>query len=172
MFQLDNLQLGTLYSTYGIVALISYLYGGTLADRFQPRILMGTALVMTSTGGFFMSTFPTFYLLQILYGFWGFSTTFLFWAAMIKATRNWGGEQSQGKAFGFLEGGRGIIAATIGAIGILIFAQLIPIDINLASFDQKKEAFRWVILFTSFMVTLVGILSCLLYTSPSPRDRG
>ena len=50
-----------------------------------------------------------------MYGFWGFSTTFLFWAAMIKATRNWGGEQSQGKAFGFLEGGRGIIAATIGA---------------------------------------------------------
>ena len=114
VFQLDNLQLGTLYSTYGVVALISYLYGGTLADRFQPRILMGAALVMTSIGGFLMSTFPSFYSLQILYGFWGFSTTFLFWAAMIKATRNWGGEQSQGKAFGFLEGGRGIIAATIG----------------------------------------------------------
>ena len=75
---------------------------------------MGAALVMTSIGGFLMSTFPSFYSLQILYGFWGFSTTFLFWAAMIKATRNWGGEQSQGKAFGFLEGGRGIIAATIG----------------------------------------------------------
>ena len=111
VFQLDNLQLGTLYSTYGVVALISYLYGGTLADRFQPRILMGTALVMTSIGGFLMSTFPSFYSLQILYGFWGFSTTFLFWAAMIKATRNWGGEQSQGKAFGFLEGGRGIIVS-------------------------------------------------------------
>ena len=54
VFQLDNLQLGTLYSTYGVVALISYLYGGTLADRFQPRILMGAALVMTSIGGFLM----------------------------------------------------------------------------------------------------------------------
>ncbi|PWH11163.1 MFS transporter [Bacteroidetes bacterium SCGC AAA795-G10] len=171
VFQLDNLQLGTLYSTYGVVALISYLYGGTLADRFQPKILMGTALVMTSIGGFLMSTFPSFYLLQILYGFWGFSTTFLFWAAMIKATRNWGGEQSQGKAFGFLEGGRGIIAATIGAIGILIFAKLIPVDINLASFSQKKEAFRWVILFTSLMVMLVGVLSFIFMSEMENKEK-
>ena len=149
VFELDNFQLGTLYTTYGIVALISYLYGGTLADKYQARKLMGSALILTALGGFFMATFPSFLGLQILYGYWGFSTTFLFWAAMIKATRNWGGEESQGRAFGFLEGGRGIVAASIGAFGILVFANLISESVVDTSLDQKKEAFRWVILSTS-----------------------
>ncbi|MGC6422981.1 MAG: MFS transporter [Flavobacteriaceae bacterium] len=170
VFQLDNFQLGTLYSTYGIVALISYLYGGTLADKYQPRKLMGTALLMTAMGGFFMATFPTFLSLQILYGFWGFSTTFLFWAAMIKATRNWGGENSQGKAFGFLEGGRGIVAASIGAIGIVIFANLITEEVIDTSYQQKKEAFQWVIWVTSIFVTLVGILVYLFLNEVENRE--
>ena len=52
-----------------------------------------------SLGGFYLSFFPSFDLLQFLYAFWGFSTTFLFWSAMIKATRNWGGDNKQGRAF-------------------------------------------------------------------------
>lgn len=162
VFQLNNLQLGTLYTTYGIIALTSYLMGGTLADKYPPRILMSGALLMTALGGVFLATFPSFSALQILYGFWGFSTTFFFWAAMIKATRNWGGENKQGKAFGFLEGGRGIVAATVGAIGITIFAGLIPEEIFQASFSQKRTAFRWVILCTSIFVSLVALLVFLL----------
>ena len=158
VFQLDNFQLGTLFSTYGFVALISYLLGGTLADKFQPKILMGSSLIMTSLGGFYLSFFPSFDKLQLLYGFWGFSTTFLFWAAMIKATRNWGGDYKQGKAFGFLEGGRGLVAASIGAIGIFIFSIFIPTDIINISFVEKKSAFRWVIISTSVIVFFVGLL--------------
>ena len=162
VFQLDNFQLGTLFSTYGFVALISYLFGGTLADKFQPKILMGSSLIMTSLGGFYSSFFPSFDKLQFLYGFWGFSTTFLFWAAMIKATRNWGGDYKQGKAFGFLEGGRGLVAASIGAIGIFIFSIFIPTDIINTSFVEKKTAFRWVIISTSVIVFLVGLLVLVL----------
>ena len=102
VFQIDNFQLGTLYSTYGIVALISYLFGGTLADKFQPKVLMGSSLIMTSLGGFYLSFFPSFDLLQ-LYAFWGFSTTFLFWSAMIKATRNWGEITNKEKHLDFLK---------------------------------------------------------------------
>ena len=158
VFQLDNLQLGTLYSTYGIIALVSYLLGGTLADKYEPRKLMGTALCLTALGGLVLAQFPNFNQLQWLYGYWGFSTTFLFWSAMIKATRNWGGKSSQGKAFGFLEGGRGTVAASIGALGIFIFALLIPEDVISTSFTQKREAFRTVILYTSAMIMLVGVM--------------
>ncbi|MGC6480482.1 MAG: MFS transporter [Flavobacteriaceae bacterium] len=158
VFEVNNFQLGTLYTTYGVVALMSYLFGGTLADRYPPRKLMGVALIMTAMGGFFMASFPGFIALQILYGYWGFSTTFLFWAAMIKATRNWGGEENQGRAFGLLEGGRGIVAATIGALGILVFANLIQGQVTESSLLQIKEAFRWVILFTSIVVSLTGVI--------------
>ena len=158
VFQLDNLQLGTLYSTYGIIALVSYLLGGTLADKYDPRKLMGTALCLTALGGLVLAQFPNFNQLQWLYGYWGFSTTFLFWSAMIKATRNWGGTSHQGKAFGFLEGGRGTVAASIGALGIFIFALLIPEDVVSTSFIEKREAFRTLILYTSAMIMLVGVL--------------
>ena len=104
VFELNNFQLGSLYTTYGIIAFLSYLYGGTLADKFAPRKLMTAALLLTSAGGLVMASFPSLFTLQILFGYWGFSTIFLFWAAMIKATRNWGGLEQQDKAFGFLEG--------------------------------------------------------------------
>jgi len=44
VFGLDNLQLGLCFSVYGIVALLSYLIGGPLADKFAPRKLIAVAL--------------------------------------------------------------------------------------------------------------------------------
>ena len=120
VFQLNNTQLGSCYSVYGFVALASYLFGGTLADRIAPGKLMATALLLTAVGGFFMTTIPNVNALRWLYAYWGFTTVFLFWSAMIKATRAWG-VSAQGKAFGFLEGGRGFIAASLGALGVVLF---------------------------------------------------
>ena len=82
---------------------------------------MAVALWLTAIGGFYMTTIPNFFMLKVLYGYWGFTTIFLFWAAMIKATRIWGGIDSQGKAFGFLDGGRGLVAALFGTLGVVIF---------------------------------------------------
>jgi len=43
VFQLTNLELGTCFSVYGIIAFVSYLFGGPYADRFPPRKLMAIA---------------------------------------------------------------------------------------------------------------------------------
>ena len=94
VFALDNTQLGLCFSVYGFVALVSYLFGGPLADKYPPRKLIAVALWMTALGGLVYATFPSYFVLKILYGYWGFTTIFLFWAAMIKATRVWGGENS------------------------------------------------------------------------------
>ena len=122
VFNLTNLELGTCFSVYGIVAFISYLLGGSLADKFQPKNLMAVALILTSLGGLVMATYPSYGTLKVLYGYWGFTTIFLFWAAMIKAARVWGGTNKQGIAFGFLDGGWGLVAAGFGSIGVLIFS--------------------------------------------------
>ena len=158
IFDLNNFQLGSLFSIYGIVALISYLYGGVVADKYSPGKLMATALFSTALGGFVMATFPSFITLQILYAYWGFTTVFLFWGAMIKATRLWGGKKNQGKAFGFLDGGRGIVAASMGSITVFIFSLALKTKINAASILERQEAFRYVILFSSFIVIIIGFL--------------
>ncbi len=110
VFDISNVELGVFFSTYGVVAMISYIFGGTLADRFPARYLMAIGLWLTSIGGFVMAFIPPPGLMIIIYGFWGFTTILLFWAAMLKATREWGGPGFQGRAFGWLEGGRGATA--------------------------------------------------------------
>jgi nitrate/nitrite transporter NarK len=158
VFGLDNLQLGLCFSVYGIVAFLSYPFGGPLADKFQPRKLIAVALWLTALGGFVYATFPSYTVLKILYGYWGFTTIFLFWAPMIKATRVWGGSTSQGKAFGFLDGGRGLVGALFGTLGVLIFSIFITSEISEATLSESKEAFKQVILVSSSIVIFVGVL--------------
>tara|TARA_B100000035_G_C20986056_1_gene547856 strand:- start:78 stop:1196 length:1119 start_codon:yes stop_codon:yes gene_type:complete len=150
--------LGSLFSIYGTIALFSYFFGGLIADKFPPGKLMGIALFTTALGGLVMATFPSFFVLQILYAYWGITTIFLFWGAMIKATRLWGGDKNQGTAFGFLDAGRGVIAALIGSIGVFIFSKVLKTGSNLESTIERQEALRYVILYSSFFVTIVGFL--------------
>lgn len=158
VFGLDNLQLGLCFSVYGIVALLSYLFGGPLADKFAPGKLIAVALWMTALGGFVYATFPSYSVLKILYGYWGFTTIFLFWAPMIKATRVWGGSNSQGKAFGFLDGGRGLVGALFGVMGVLVFSLFISTEISEVTISESRLAFKQVIIVSAVTVALVGIL--------------
>jgi len=157
-FGLDNVQLGLCFSVYGIIALLSYLFGGPLADKYPPRKLIAMALWMTALGGLVYATFPSYTVLKILYGYWGFTTIFLFWAPMIKATRVWGGSTSQGKAFGFLDGGRGLVGALFGTMGVFIFSLFITSEISEATVIESRAAFRYVILVSSGIVVLVGLM--------------
>lgn len=158
VFGLDNLQLGFCFSVYGIVALLSYLFGGPLADKYPARKLIAVALWMTALGGLVYATFPSYTVLKILYGYWGFTSIFLFWAPMIKATRIWGGSASQGKAFGFLDGGRGLVGALFGLMGVLVFSLFVTTEIFALSISESRAAFKQVILLSSGIVILVGLL--------------
>lgn len=158
VFNLTNLKLGSLFSIYGTVAILSYLNGGIISDKIQPKKLIAISLFFTAFGGIILSTYPSYLVLQILWGYWGFTTVFLFWGAMIKATRVWGGSKNQGEAFGLLDGGRGLVAASMGTLGVVIFSMFLTNDIELASLVERKNAFRYVILFSSLIVFLTGIL--------------
>ena len=159
VFELDNVSLGLCFSVYGIVAIPSYLLGGPLADKYPPRKLMAIALWMTAAGGLIYGAFPSFTTLQILYGYWGFTTIFLFWAPMIKATRVWGGTSSQGKAFGLLDGGRGLTGFLFGLLGVFIFSLFISENIESATLLERQVAFKYVIYSSAIIITIIGILT-------------
>lgn len=158
VFNLDNVQLGTCFSIYGIVALMSYLFGGPLADKFHPRKLIALALWMTALGGFVYATFPGYVELKILYAYWGFTTIFLFWPSLIKATRVWGGTSSQGKAFGFLDGGRGLVGALFGTMGVLVFSLFMSSEIAEFGRTESSYAFKYVVLISTGVMIVVGLL--------------
>ena len=171
VFNLTNLELGSLFSIYGIVALLSYVYGGVVSDKYQPKNLITISLFLTSFGGLVMATYPSYLIMQILYGYWGFTTIFLFWGSMIKATRVWGGTEYQGKAFGFLDGGRGLVAASFGTIGVVIFSLFLTSDIRTATLEERKEAFRYVIIFSSAIIFITGLLVHYLMDSDDSKQQ-
>jgi len=166
-FDLSNTQLGYCFSVYGIVALVSYLFGGPIADRYPPRKLMAIALWMTALGGILYASYPSYAMMKILYGYWGFTTIFLFWAPMIKATRVWGGDTSQGKAFGLLDGGRGLVGALFGAMGVFIFSLFVSVKGVELTISESQSAFSSVILCSSGIVFFVGILVWFLMKIPN-----
>lgn len=170
VFQITNTELGYCFSIYGIVALISYITGGPLADKYAPKNLMGIGLILTALGGIVYASNPSLLTLQVLYGFWGFTTIFLFWAAMIKATRVWGGAGNQGKAFGFLDGGRGLVGASFGLLGVVIFSLFIVEDNVALTSAQQVEAFKTIVYASSAIVALVGIIVLLFLKTNVPQQ--
>jgi len=102
---INNTALGDAFAIYGVLALLCYLPGGIIADKFSPKKLMVFSLLLTGLGGFYYSAIPSLTGLKFLFGFWGVTTILFFWGALIKYTSDWGGFKSQGRAFGYLEAG-------------------------------------------------------------------
>jgi sugar phosphate permease len=167
VFELTNLELGTCFSVYGTVAFVSYFFGGSFADKYPPRYLMAISLILTALGGLYMSTYPSLLGLTMLYAYWGFTTIFLFWAAMIKATRVWGGKFQQGIAFGLLDGGRGFVSYAFGWLGILIFSWFLVEEIEAATLLERKQAYTYVVLICSGIIAIIGVLLIFLIKDDS-----
>ena len=146
VFDLTNLQLGTAYGVYGAVAMAAYLFGGPLADRFAPRNMIVLALMTTASGALLLIKIPTLTELVVLYALWGVTTIALLWAPLIRATREWGGDDAQGTAFGLLDGGRGLLSAATASVMVAVFAALLPVDPDTASLAERTAALRQVIL--------------------------
>src|SRR5688572_16794934 len=68
---LGNAELGALFSAYGVLAMLSYVPGGLLADRFPARRLLAVSLVLTAGLGVVMATLPGLSVLLLVYAGFG-----------------------------------------------------------------------------------------------------
>lgn len=143
---ITNTELGALFAVYGIVAALCYLPGGVLADRFPARRLMSASLALTGIGGLGLALLPGLRVQLIIYAGFGVTTILLFWAALIRATRAWGGVGGQGTAFGALDGGRGVFAAGLASLAAIPFRAAFVGDPPTAGADERLHALRAVFL--------------------------
>jgi nitrate/nitrite transporter NarK len=118
-----------------------------------------------------MATLPGFAGSVLVWGFFGLTTILLFWAALIRATRDWGGIDEQGRAFGLLDGGRGLLAAVWASLAALLFGFLFPEGIAAASFEDKREALRMVILGYTAITASAGVFVWFALADPHPSDQ-
>jgi len=147
--ELDNAQVGSLLSVFGVTAMLSYVPGGWLADRVSPRILLTSSLLLTGGTGFYFATFPSYTISLALHALWGITITLLFWGSMIRVTRNWAPADEQGKAFGILETGRGLGELLSMMAFLAVFGLL----------GSNQFALSMVIVQFSVLIFILGILS-------------
>lgn len=150
-YNLNNTQMGVFGSIFGVFGMVSYLFGGYVADRVSVRKLLVYSLIGTGLGGFIHLLPLSFYSLVALYAFWGFSSLFAFWPACVKAVRMLSDSDGQGKAFGIFEGGRGVAAAIAASIAVILF------KIGVKSLGIYV-GMRYIIVFYSVLTILSGIL--------------
>jgi nitrate/nitrite transporter NarK len=160
-FNLTNSELGDIFAVYGVTAMLAYFPGGLIADKFNPKILIIISLVATAIGGIYLATFPGVIGLAFLYAYWGITTIFLFWAGLMKSTREWGGDEAQGRAFGFLEGGRGLAAAVFASIAVWLFAQGIPTLEIINQADRRQALSSVIFLYTG--LTFLAAISVVIW---------
>ena len=137
---LNNTEVGSLMSIYGVFAMLSYFPGGWIADKVSPRILITFSLISTGLIGLYFATLPSYQISLIIHALWGITTTLLFWSAIVRVTRNWAPSNEQGRAFGILQMGRGVsdilmsmpILAVFGILGSSYFAlSMVIVQISL-----------------------------------------
>ena len=171
---LSNAELGDIFAAYGLTAMLAYVPGGFLADRFSPRKLMSLSLWATAAGGIPLMMFPSFFVLQLLFAYWGLTSILMFWAAMIRATRDLGATSHQGRAFGILDGGRGLVAAAAATLTVWILGQSLETSSEIAMVAAREQALRQVIGFYMGLTCMAGAL-CWFWIPEAPpagpRDR-
>ncbi len=158
VFDLTATELGVAQSAYGVIAMVAYFFGGPLADRFEPRKLLAGSLWATALGGLYLATFPDVTGVMLVWGFFGLTNILLFWAALIKVTRSWGGDDQQGLAYGLLDGGRGLLAAVLASLGVFAFASAFPLGYDSATLTEKGVILRQVIYGYTIATAAVGVM--------------
>jgi len=121
-FQLTEMQLGNLSSTYGIACMLCYLPGGWLADRVSPRRLVIISLLAGAVTFAWMATVPGYSSLLVIYAAWGVIGILVLWSAMLRQVRVIGDDGEQGRLFGLLEGSRGLFEAALFTLASLLFS--------------------------------------------------
>jgi sugar phosphate permease len=167
-FGMTASQLGQCYAMLGVLFVVTYIPSGWLADRVAPRLLMSFSLALAGVLGIWFSTMPNYETVRIIFAGWGIATGLTFWAALIKATAVLAKPSEQGRFFGILDGGRGLVEALLATVAVGMFAYW------LESLGQDPAiALRKVIWFyVAFMLVMSPIVLFIVEDNRRNHDAG
>lgn len=115
---------GNIVSVYGLVAMVSYFFGGWFADKFSPRKLIAVAMIGTAACNFYIASVPGYFGTLVAHIVMALMGMALYWSALVKAIGMLGQADEQGRLFGYLEGVRGVVSTVVGFAGTAIVAAM------------------------------------------------
>ena len=143
-FNISQTQLRYCSSMLGFIFMITYIPSGWLADRVSSRKLLAYSLLATGLLGIWFSTLPSYSSLLIIYGAWGLATGLTFWSAQIKLVTLLAKKDQQGRFFGILEGGRGLVEAFLATVAVALFAYVLSQESSSITLALKQVIYLYV----------------------------
>ena len=166
-FGIDAAQLGACYSLLGIMFVLTYLPSGWLADRISPRYLVSFSLFATALLGIWFSRFPEYSELRWIFAGWGITTGLTLWASLIKGVSLLSRAGEQGRFFGILDGGRGLVEAIFASIAVGLFAwYLNEQETNLADSLQTV-----IYMYVGIMLVMAPVIFLTLDNADASADK-
>ena len=155
VFNISLQDLNTIFLFLGIISVVSYFPSGILCDKFSCKKLLVISLAGTAAAGFWFATVPEFAGIVMIYILWGIFSIFTFWAAHMKLIKLLARPEEQGRFFGILDGGRGLIEAILGVIAVTIFANRMGVD---PGADEKRSAMVALVYLYTIAIVIVMVL--------------
>lgn len=143
-FSITQTQLRYCSSMLGIIFMVTYIPSGWLADQFSSRKLLSFSLLATALIGLWFSTMPPYSSLLVIYGAWGVATGLTFWSAHIKLVAMLADKDQQGRFFGILDGGRGLVEALLATFAIALFAYILGQDAGATKMALQQVIYLYV----------------------------
>lgn len=145
---LSHTQIGTAMSIAGLISTFGFLASIYLTDRVSKKIMIPLSLICICLCGVWLSTFPSYPVFLLIYCLLAICADMLYWPTMLKTVRLLGNEDEQGRMFGIMEAGRGLMDTLIafGALGIF------------SAMGSTAIGLRMAILFYSIVPGVIGIV--------------
>ena len=116
-------QLGSLMTYYTIALTISYLPGGWIGDKFNPKpVLLASIFGQAILSFLFMFTYQSYTMAVIIWCLMALTGGFAFWPSLMKGIRMTGTDEEQGRIFGIFEALNGCASLLLSFIMLGIMA--------------------------------------------------
>lgn len=131
-----NAQLGALSTYYAIACTVTYLPGGWIGDKFNPRpVLLLSILGQVALCVIFMFTYTSYTMAVIVWLGMGLTGGFAFWPAMMKGIRMTGTDEEQGRIYGIFEALNGVASMlqSLAMLGIMAIVGATSLSVGFRS---------------------------------------
>lgn len=149
---LSHTQIGTAMSVAGLISTFGFLASIYLTDRVSKKIMIPMSLIGIGLLGIGLASFPPYWLFLLIYCGLAICADMLYWPTMLKTVRLLGTKEEQGRMFGIMEAGRGLIDTIVafGALGIF------------AAMGSSAAGLKAAIIFYAAVPMVIGVISYFL----------
>ena len=146
---LTNTQIGLSFTVYTIVQTTGLFLSLYIADRYSKKILLPFGLIGVGLCGLYLSTLPSFTGYLICFAAMAFFADVVYWPVLLKAVRLLGTKEEQGRLFGLLEAGRGVVDVIVASGALFVFVH----------FGEGKAGMQAGLLYYTVITLMAGVIT-------------